>query len=103
MRHTSRERRRRHKIPPEIRRAALRVEQASREAGTGGLVRLSVSEHGAVCLRCSTCGKVCYNDRTAAEAAVAKIRPDPMNAYYSKKCGWWHLATIKHRDTGEES
>lgn len=40
--------------------------------------------------------KVCYKDRECAERAVAMI-PDPMMAYFSDKCGFWHLSTDRRR------
>lgn len=51
-------------------------------------------------LRCTVCNKVAKATRLEAERSVARIYLDRrymMVAYYSKKCGWWHLATAKKK------
>lgn len=45
-------------------------------------------------LRCEDCNKVAYTSEESAQAAVARI-PNPMRAYYSESCGFWHLTTVR--------
>ena len=81
------------KIANEMRKAAKRVRQIAHTLASEGDVQPSVSRTGHVVLRCELCGgKVCYLDKESAERAVEKI-PDPMTAYFGRKCGFWHLAT----------
>lgn len=82
------------KVAHDMRKAANRVAQVCHDLSLDSGVSPGVSVTGHVTLRCSICGKVCYKDQQSAEAAVAKI-PDPMEAYLSPRCGFWHLATIR--------
>lgn len=84
-------------VSKDMRKAARRVEHISRALAMEAGVTAGISRTGHVTLRCSSCGKVCYTSREAAEAAVAMI-PDPMTAYLSERCGgFWHLATQRDR------
>lgn len=89
------------KVAKEMRKAANRVDALCRSLQLGDVVRPSVARTGHLTLRCAVCGKVCYKSRSEAEGAVAQI-PDPMNAYYSDRCGFWHLATNRPQNLAKE-
>lgn len=43
-------------------------------------------------MRCTWCDKVAYKSEEEARYAAKVIsKRQPMEAYYDKKCGWWHL------------
>lgn len=91
-------------VSDEQKKAAARVAQvcsALAEERGGEVVTAGLSKTGRATLRCTTCGKVCCRDKEAAEEAVAKI-PDPMLAYRSERCGWWHLSTQRGREPQQE-
>ena len=79
-------------VSHDMRKAANSVEHLCRALALENDVQPDVSKTGRVVLRCSACNKVCYQDRRSAEQAVESI-PDPMVAYYSVACGFFHLAT----------
>lgn len=45
--------------------------------------------------RCTVCGKVRFATREAAARVIAKAtgRHRVTSAYYSSRCGWWHLTS----------
>lgn len=52
--------------------------------------------------RCAACGKVRYATREAATGVIAKAsgRHRVTCAYYSSRCGWWHLTSRQERAAG---
>ena len=87
------------RVADDIRAHARKVEQVPSTLATDrDVVAPTTTRTGHVTLRCSICGKVCFRDQKSAEEAVAKI-PDPMDAYFSERCGFWHLATRREAKT----
>jgi hypothetical protein len=59
--------------------------------------------------RCRVCGKIRYATQEAALNVIAKAsdRRRAARAYYSSRCGWWHVTSRQDKEaaaaTGTEN